>query len=408
VSGTAGGGSRLERAKDTGRRIATWLIKASRHERLLISLVALLFSLLVGAVILLGSGLLTECREPFLTLAGGTFCYNPVNIYGVMIEGAIGSSFNLAVTLQQTTMLILVGAAVAISFRAGIFNIGTQGQFVLGGLACAAVVPELAPMLPANLVGGVILILLGAGLAMVVGAIYGALPGALLAYYDANEVITTIMLNFIATGFAFAAVREVLRRETGIQTAQIPKYAQLSPVFFPSGVPFTTIALMLAIGVAVGTYLILNNTSFGYDIRVSGLQPPAAEYSGVNAEHLIVGTMAISGAIGGLVGAIFVLMVLGYWQPGVPGIGFDGITVSVLAANNPLGVIPAALLFGVIKSGGIALDLQLGVPRELAETLRGIIILFVAMPESIRLLGLKLGIAEPETAAVEDQNGESE
>lgn len=380
--------------RSRGRRVVSWLVEASTEERLLISLASLVLSLLVGALLLLGSGWLATCREPFLVLGATELCYNPVNIYAVMFDGAFGSPVSIARTLRQTTLLMLAGAAVAITFRAGIFNIGTQGQFILGGLACGAVVPAAAGLFPENAVGGIALLVIGFLAAGVVGALYGALPGVLLAYYEANEVITTIMLNIIAAGFASAITREFLREGAAVQTPSIPDYARPPNLLFPAGGRFTIVVLIPSLVLVIGTYFLLTNTSYGYDIRLSGLQPEAAEYSGVDAKAVIVRTFTLSGFIGGLSGAVFLFMVLGYFNPnGVPSIGFDGITVSVLAANNPIGVIPASLLFGAIKSGSLSLGIATEAPRELAGVLRGIIILFIAMPEAIRLLGIHSGIA---------------
>jgi simple sugar transport system permease protein len=150
-----------------------------------------------------------------------------------------------------------------------------------------------------------------------------------------------------------------------------------------------------------GIYYLLEQTSFGYDIRTSGLQPDAAEYGGVNAERTVVYSMALSGALGGIGGAVYVLMILGKFQTGVPAYGFDGITVSILAGNNPLGVGFAAFLFGTLKSGSTVVQFATDVPPQLVGVLRGLIILFVAMPEFFRMLARGIGTAgEPERRAV--------
>ncbi|TYT60540.1 ABC transporter permease [Natrialba swarupiae] len=370
------------------------MVDASGRERLLISLGSFVLALVAGALLLLVSGAFASCESPVFGLGGLQFCYNPIEVYSVMLNGAVGSPYSLGLTLRETTLLILAGVAVAVTFQAGIFNIGTQGQFIFGGLAGAAVVHYTADLLPANVVGGGGLFALGMMAAALIGALYGALPGILLAYYDANEVITTIMLNFIATAVAFTIVRSFLREGAAVQTTLIPDYATPPAIIFPSASSFSILILVPTLLIAVGAHYLLNNSPLGYNIRVSGEQPTAAEYSGVDSKQVIVRTFTLSGVIGGLAGGVFVFMVLGYWQPSVPQVGFDGITVSVLAANNPLGVIPAAALFGILQSGSVALDLQLGVPRQLAGVLRGIIILFVAMPEFMRMIGRRLGLGE--------------
>ncbi|WP_435153298.1 ABC transporter permease [Haladaptatus sp. DFWS20] len=396
------------------------LVEASAAERIFISLAALAMSILVGGFVILFSGFVATCSDPFLaqtmliTIPGsggwgiaiplpGSFCYNPVQVYKYLFIGAFADpqqfslipfnpaidQFSLASTLRETTMLLFTGLAVAVAFRAGMFNIGTQGQLVLGALGSALSVLWTAPYVPSGIVGGIILIPVGLVSGAVIGGTYGAIPGAMKAYADANEVITTIMLNFIATGIAFVLVSEYFKKpgSGNVETRAIPEYAALSPTLFPRGSSFSLLVLFGALALAVGISLLLHRTAFGYDLRTSGIQPKAAEYGGVSAKKTIVSSMTLSGAIGGIGGAVYVLMILNRWQTGVPSYGFDGITVTILAGNNPLGVPLAALLFGMLKSGSLTIDFALGVPKQLVGVLRGLIILFVAMPEFFRMLG---------------------
>ena len=399
-SGPADGGWR-----DRGEGVLARLVAASAGERILISIAALVLSILVGAVIVLLSGWAATCGDPFLTIPGmGGLCYNPVLVYFYLFQGAFGGLFALALTLKETTLLIFTGLAVAVAFRAGMFNIGTQGQLVLGALATAVTVLAVAPMVPGGIVGGLLLLPLGLLAGAVVGGLYGALPGALKAYADANEVITTIMLNFVATGIAFVLVSEVFKdpNSQSVETAALPGYATFQPVLpLFAGSDFSLLALAGGLALVAGLSYLLGDTSFGYDLRTSGVQPEAAEYGGVDAKRTMVASMALSGAIAGLGGAVFVMMVLSRWRTGIPALGFDGITVSILAGNNPLGVVPAALLFGVLKSGSLALEFATGIPKQLVGVLRGLVILFVAMPEFFRMLGRRWGIGE-RRAAVTD------
>jgi len=379
------------------------LVDASAVERILISLAALVLSVVVGAVVILVSGLLATCQSPFFTLPGvGSFCYDPIAVYSVLIQGATWPPYNIAITLKETTLLLFTGLSVAVAFRAGMFNIGTQGQLVLGALATALSVLWVAPFVPAGLVGTLVLIPFGLLVGAVAGGVWGAIPGALKAYADANEVITTIMLNFVATGIAFTLVSEVFKdpETQTVQTRALPEYAQLQPVFFDTTV-FSVFALLAGLALAAGIYWLLNGTAFGYDLRTSGVQPEAAEYGGVDSKRMMVSSMALSGALGGIGGAVYVMMVAGYWQNGIPSLGFDGITVSILAGNNPLGVVPAALLFGALKGGSLAIEFQLSVPQQLVGVLRGLVILFVAMPEFFRMVGkrFRFGEERPDVAA---------
>ncbi|PSP55172.1 ribose ABC transporter permease [Halobacteriales archaeon QS_1_67_19] len=386
------------------------LVHASAAERILISFAALVLSVIVGAVVILVSGwVLSPCpSSPFLSTELGDFCYNPVTVYYVLLEGAVWPPYNFAITLRETTLLLFTGLSVAVAFRAGMFNIGTQGQLVLGALGTALAVLWAAPVVPGGAIGALLLIPFGLAVGGIVGGIWGAIPGALKAYADANEVITTIMLNFVATGIAFTLVSEVFKdpASQSVQTRAVPGFAQLQPVLFDAA-DFSLLALVGALALAGFIYWTLNGTSFGYDLRTSGVQPEAAEYGGVKSKKMMVSSMAVSGALGGLGGAVYVLMVAARWRNGIPALGFDGITVSILAGNNPLGVIPAAMLFGALKGGSLAIEFKLAVPNQLVGVLRGLVILFVAMPEFFRMVGARFRYREDEPAVAADGAGGS-
>ncbi|USZ68775.1 ABC transporter permease [Halorussus salilacus] len=381
------------------------LVDASAVERILISLAALVLSVVVGTLVILVSGLvLSPCPStPFASIPGvGAFCYDPIEVYRVLVVGAFGSTYNLGITLKETTLLVFTGLSVAVAFRAGLFNIGTQGQLVLGALGTGLGVVWAAPFVPAGLVGGVVLAAFGLLAGALVGGVWGAIPGALKAYADANEVITTIMLNFVATGLALTLVSEVFKdpETQNIQTRAVPEHAEFPPSLL--GVQdFSIFVLIGGIALAVGVYWMLRGTTFGYDLRTSGEQPDAAEYGGVDAKRMTVTSMALSGAIAGIGGAVYVLMVAGYWQEGIPSLGFDGITVSILAGNNPIGVLPASLLFGALKGGSLAIEFELAVPQELVGILRGLVILFVAMPEFFRMIGIRYDYGDDATVAAD-------
>ena len=395
--------SRRDRALDALER----LVEASAAERALVSLASLVASILVGVVIILVAGRTTTCEQAAFVLANPRpfgapelfrvgFCYNPVAVFDSLFLGALGNPFEpgwdplnrqMASTLRETSVLVFTGLSVALAFRAGVFNIGTQGQLVVGALATAVSVLW-ASALVSGLVGTVLLVPFGVVVGAAFGGLYGAIPGALKAYADANEVVTTIMLNFVATGLALYLVQEVFSPGgDASRTAPLPEYALFPPLLFDSRFSFSVLALLFGFVAAGGVYVLLSRTVFGYDLRASGIQPSAAEYGGVDAKRTVVASMTLSGALGGIGGAVYVLMVPGRFQSNVPAYGFDGITVAILAGNNPLGVGFAALLFGVLKSGSSVVDIATNVPPELVGVLRGFIILFVAMPEFFRLLG---------------------
>ena len=431
---------------DRARAALDRLARASATERFLLSFGALVLSIAVGTVLVLAAGRATTCETAAFVLTHPTpfglprlfsmgFCFDPIAVFDRLFFGALGDPFKrgwgpltplrggpldpiregyqllnpqMAVTLRETTILLFAGLSVAVAFRAGIFNIGTQGQLVLGALGTGLSVLWAAPFVPAGIVGTVVLVALGLLVGAAVGGIYGAIPGALKAYAEANEVITTIMLNFVATGVAFYLVANYVRNpdSQAVETAPVPDHALIPPLVFEPRDDFSFVALALGAVLVLVIYYTLQRTSFGYDVRTSGIQPDAAEYGGVDAERTVVYSMAISGALGGIGGAIYVLMVLGKFQTGVPGYGFDGITVSILAGNNPLGVGFAAFLFGTLKSGSTVVQFATDVPPQLVGVLRGLIILFVAMPEFFRMLARGIGAGtEPERRAVAADGG---
>jgi ABC-type uncharacterized transport system permease subunit len=396
------------------------LVRATVFERFLISASALLLSILIGGLIILAAGRMTNCQAAVYTIAfpgsmlsgllpglgagqslfSMGFCYDPFAVYDQLFLGAFGSVLSnptngqFATTLSQTTILLFTGVAVAVAFRAGIFNIGAQGQLVVGALATGVILVYVAPVFAGlGVVGSFVLIPAGILIGALFGGAYGAIPGALKAYADANEVITTIMLNFVATSVALYLASEVFKdpESLAVQTVALPENALFPSLVFRARDDFSVLALGFGLVVVVAIWYMLRHTAFGYDVRTSGVQPGAAEYGGVDSKRTIVSSMALSGAIAGVGGAVYVLMILGNFQTGVPSYGFDGITVSILAGNNPLGVGFAALLFGVLKSGSIVLQVGSNVPPSLVDVLRGLIILFVAMPEFFRMVGAKFG-----------------
>ncbi|WP_433631966.1 ABC transporter permease [Halomicrococcus sp. NG-SE-24] len=353
------------------------MFQASVLERLAIAVASTLLALSIGAIIVAASG------------------YSAVEFISALLYGALGTPSNIAFMLRQSTMLILAGVAVAVAFRAGVFNIGVQGQFVVGGFAAAVTILFLAPVLPDGPVSGIIFIFLGIVAGVAAGGAYAAIPGLMKAYADANEVITTIMLNFIATGVIYFIVDAYLRPEnvSAPNTAPFPESVTLPSIVFNSGT-FSIIGLAVALVTVVGVYIVMVRTRFGYDLVTSGHQERAAAYSGVSTKRTIVTTMTFSGMIAGLTGGLFVIMILGYYtDPSTfPRFGFDAIAVSLLAANNPLGVVPAGLLFGGLDAGGQYIGFTLNVPSELVDGVIGLVVLFVAAPELFRMAGLRAGL----------------
>lgn len=370
--------SRSATARNLLERIAARMVAASVLERLVLAVAAILLALLVGSVMIVATG------------------NDPINTIALLIEGSFGSERQIAITLRKTTLLTLAGVAVAVSFRADVFNIGVQGQLLVGGFSAAIAILSLTPHVPDGGIGGVILVTSGLVVGIIGGGLYAAIPGLMLAYADANEVVTTIMLNLIASGVLFVLADGPFRGPEArrAKTEAFPEFAGLPPLLLGSR-NFSMIALLIALLTVAVTAVVLSRTVFGYDLQTSGKQAAAAAYSGVNPERTIVSTMVFSGMIAGLCGSLYVIMVVGRFQPGfTPDFGFTGIAVSLLGANNPIAVVPSGLLFGALQSGQAFLDAspQSDVPRELISGIVGLIILFVATPEMFRMAGKRLGI----------------
>nr|WP_282594785.1 ABC transporter permease [Halomarina salina] len=312
-----------------------------------------------------------------------------------MFEGSFGDRSATARSLKFATILILTGVAVAIAFRAGVFNIGVQGQFVVGGFTTIVTILWLAPMFPEGPTGGVLLIGLGTLAAIVTAGAYAALPGILKAYAGANEIITTIMLNFVATGVVGFLVEGPFRGEgnRAPNTARLPEYVSFPRLVYDNP-DFSVVGFAIALLVVVLIAVLMVRTTVGYDMVTSGYQQSAAAYSGVDARRTIVSTMTLSGMVAGVAGAVFAIMIQGYYSDpgGIGTYGFDAIAVSLLAANNPLGVVPAGLLFGGLDSAGSYIGINTDIPIQLIDGIAGLVVLFVAAPELFRMAAKRTGL----------------
>lgn len=309
---------------------------------------------------------------------------NPFEAYYVLFSNALGTPEGLLRVMEKSTPLILTGLAVTVGLRAGLFNIGAQGQLLFGavGAAWAGYHFQLPVIvhLPFAIVFG-----------MLCGAAWASIAGALRAYRNVSEVITTIMLNSIAIALVdYLASRPLqepdqpLSRTPAIQsTAALP---DIGPI--PSG-----FILALLVAVFFGWFLI--RTTAGFRFNTVGLNPSAARYAGISVKGTIFLAMAVSGALAGLGGGIESLGVTGRFEPAFnAGLGFDGITIALLARANPLATIPAALLVGTLRSGAASLQFQTGIEPEVVDVILGITLLFVSAPIVGRLLFRKRNIRQ--------------
>jgi simple sugar transport system permease protein len=301
----------------------------------------------------------------------------PIRAYSALLNGAFGSASAWQRTLEKATPLIFSGLAVAFAFKAGLFNIGAQGQLLFGALAAAAVgfgIKGMPPLLHAPLA------LLVGGLA---GALYGAIPGALKTYTGAHEVITTIMLNYIAINITdYLADGPFKDTSGGNIVARTPMIEESARIGTIGSIP---IGFIIAVIAAAIVWWLLWNTTFGYEIRTVGLNPHAARYAGMKVARTVILTMVVSGLLAGIGGAIETQGVVFRYQPGFnAGLGFDGITIALLGKTHPFGVIPAAILVGAMDAGASQMQFDAGVAKEITDVIQALILFFVAADMIVR------------------------
>jgi simple sugar transport system permease protein len=315
------------------------------------------------------------------------FRENPLTVYNAIFAAALKDRNGWGNVLYRATPLIFTGLAVALAFQCGLFNIGGEGQMVMGGFAITWIGFTFIN-LPAFFL--IPLCVLGGALA---GGIWGGIPGYLKAKRGVHEVVTTIMLNWIAVAFTQYLTMVYKPEESWIpHTFEIAKNAQLSRlahylnavgIDFPRSNLVNT-AIILAVLIVIFVGYLLKRTKLGYEIRSVGFNPTAAECAGINVAKNTVLAMGIAGAIAGLAG---VNQVMGYkhrFRYGVfEGLGFDGIGVAFIGRNSPLGVVLAALLFGILDHGGLAIDVSTRVPREIILVLKATILIFVVVSGEI-------------------------
>lgn len=321
---------------------------------------------LLGPVVVLIAVLAVACG---LILANGD---DPVVAIRELVLGAFGNMTNVASTLSNATPLIFTGLAVAVAFRAGFVNIGGEGQMAVGGIAAAltGIYVSVAPGLAHK--GLVVLV------AFLAGMLWALVPGILKTKLDANEVVTTIMLNYVAILFCDYLVNYPFRRPGAPMgfTRNILSSARLDPL-----VPLTRFnaTFVLGVALAIALWAMYRYTSLGYEWRLVGLNSKFARYAGLDVKRLSLLAMCVSGGLAGLGGAAVVMGIQYRYVQGLSaGYGFDGVLVSLMANNHPIGVVLVAILFGALKAGGLQMESVTSIPCELTQVLQSIIILFVA------------------------------
>lgn len=366
----------------SGRGVAGTILGGARQ--LVVPLLSLFTALVIGAIVIVLSDpefIAKIGSDPGAAFAAG---FKSVGgAYGGLVGGAIGNPFAditpVTETLLRATPLIFAGLAVALGFRAGLFNIGAEGQIYIGALFATGVgisLPDLPLLihLPLAVLAG-----------FVGGALWGFIPGILKARTGAHEVITTIMLNYVSYLVVDLALRQAFYQLPGrddpvskfiVPTAVLPKLIGDERLHW---------GLILAIAAAVAVWWLLFRSTKGFEFRAVGLNPSGARYAGMNISRTVVVTMMISGGLAGLAGASEILGTNLRLTPGFsPHWGFDAIAIALLGASRPMGVVFSAILFGALRAGATPMQAQTGIPVDLVVVIQGLIIMFIAAPALVR------------------------
>ncbi|WP_324716292.1 ABC transporter permease [Carboxydochorda subterranea] len=355
-----------------------------------VPVLAVVTGLVVGAVIIVVTDL--EVLRAWAAgparwgAAAAATWHSVARAYGALWEGALGSPYAVSESLITATPYILAGLAVALGFRAGLFNIGVEGQLFAGALASVWVGYAVRGM-PAA-VHLPLALLAGAG----AGAVWAAIPGYLKARTGAHEVVNTIMMNYVAFRLSDWLLNGPMKRPG---PGGSPGFVPVSPEVLPSAylpqlfappIRFH-VGFFLALAIAAVVWWLLWRTPLGFELRSVGVNPSAARTAGISVERSYVVAMTISGALAGLAGANQVLGV-DHWlgQGFSPGYGFDSIALALLGGSHPVGVILASLLFGTLRSGATRMQSVAGIPIDIITILQALIIAFVAAPALIRAL----------------------
>lgn len=344
--------------------------RTAREDLIIVPVFAIIAALALGALVMLATNVDIE------TIGRS---------YLALLYGSVGSLSALSETLTAATPLVLAGLGVALGFRAGFFNIGAEGQVLIGGMAAVIVGFSFADLpifihLPMALLAGI-----------VAGGIYAGIAGWLRAATGAHEVISTIMLNLISYRLVDYLLKLSFIQKEGrsdpiskavVESAQLPRlFEWLDPnMRIHAG-------LLVMLAMVWFTYWLLFKTTLGFEFRASGENPEASRFAGMRSGLIIVLVMAIAGALAGLAGANQVLGVLGRASPGFSaGIGFNAISVALLGRSHPIGVLVAGLLFGALEAGGRQMQVDAAVSLDLISIVQSLIIVFIAAPLLVRAI----------------------
>ena len=374
-------------AKEPDRRIWARItgVEGDWRSQILVPVLAVFTALVIGAIIIAVSDI--DLLGMWGDDAGEAFRQTFSRIgdaYSGLLNGAFGSVRGISETLTWATPLILAGLSVAIGFRAGLFNIGAEGQMLMGGMLALVVGFQFNVTiwlhLPLAILGG-----------FVGGAIWGGVPGWLRAKTGAHEVITTIMFNWIAIRFIDYALKTTFIQREGrpdriskdvLESARLPKLLDwMDPQFRLNA------GIIVALLAAWGVHWLLFKSTVGFEFRAVGANPDGAKYAGMNVTRAYILVMAVAGGLGGLAGSTQILGVLGNATPGFSAnLGFDAIALALLGRSHPFGVVLAGLLFGALRAGGQQMQVASDVGIDLILVIQALIVVFIAAPELIRAI----------------------
>lgn len=333
---------------------------------------------------------LTLCAVAFAFLVGGIFLWcigiSPLTAYAKLLESAFSSAKSISYCVIYGTPLIFTGLSVAFSFRTGVFNIGAEGQFVVGSMAACVV----GILVPAPSVVLVPLCFLAAAAA---GALWGLIVGFLKTRWGINEVLSMIMFNWIAFYLSnyIVSIPAVHSEGSAEATKNVSEAARiLLPQGLRDALGLANTAnwgILLAGIFAILIYLVIEKTTLGYELKAVGFNRHAAEYGGIRVNRAMLTALCISGALAGMGGAV---QLLGMGQrisvfAGQEGYGFDGIVVALIGSSNPLGVVVAGIFYGALKYAGGKLNL-IGAPSEVVKIITGTVVFFIAISHIFRIV----------------------
>ncbi len=302
---------------------------------------------------------------------------NPIDGYAYLFKGGIMNIERIGNTLATSTPLILTGLSVAFAFRTGLFNIGTPGQMLFGGFCATAIGLTYNASMPRPILLSV-MIIVGA----LAGALWAFVPGLLKAKFNVNEVVSSIMMNWTCYWIVYYTIPAYFKGESlETESRLLPEVASLKTPIITNlfDGSYINLGIFIAILAVIVVGFILNKTVLGYELKAVGFNKDAAEYGGMSVNKNIVISMMISGALSGLAGVAQYVGNASNIQIGVmPSQGFDGIAVSLLGANTPVGVLLSAVFFGLLYSGKGFMNANTSIPPEIADTIIATIIYFAA------------------------------